>query len=218
MEEDAESFVAKCDKCQRYGNSIHRTTELLYLVIAPWPFIKWGMDIVGAKITEFFQSWQIKRITSTPYHPVANGQTESTNKVIINNLKKRLEESNVEIGELSTRYTQATEKENEEEMRINLDLLEGRRETTLIRMATQKQVIERYYNRKAHLRYLKIRDFVFKKNQSSKASNTGKLSPNWEGPYRIRGIAGKGTYELETMDGKVLPSNWNVVHLKKYYF
>ncbi|XP_070014934.1 uncharacterized protein [Nicotiana sylvestris] len=105
-----------------------------------------------------------------PYHPVGNGQAESTNKVIINNLKKRLEESKgnwpevlprvlcayrtiaktstgktpfslvkalipVEIGEPSTRYTQASEESNEEEMRLNLDLLEERRETTLIRMA-----------------------------------------------------------------------------------
>ncbi|XP_070018122.1 uncharacterized protein [Nicotiana sylvestris] len=127
-------------------------------------------------------------ITSTPYHPVGNGQAESTN-VIINNLKKILEESKgnwpevlpgvlwayrtttkistgetpfslvygaealipVEIGEPSTRYTQATEESNEEEMRVNIDLLEERREAALIRMATQKQVIERYYNRKARL-------------------------------------------------------------------
>nr|XP_016486161.1 PREDICTED: uncharacterized protein LOC107806512 [Nicotiana tabacum] len=122
---------------------------------------------------EFFQSWQIKRITLAPYHSVADGQAESTNKVIINNLKKRLEESKaktctgetpfflvygvkasilVEIGEPSMRYIQATEESNDEEMRVNLDLLEERRETTLIRMAAQKQIIERYHDRKAHLR------------------------------------------------------------------
>ncbi|XP_075095061.1 uncharacterized protein LOC142173381 [Nicotiana tabacum] len=121
-------------------------------------------------------SWQIKWITSSPYHPVVNGKVESTNKVIINNLKTRLEESKgkwpevlpgvlwayrttakigiretlfslvygvealipIEIGEPSTRYTQATEESNEEEMRMNLDLLEERREAALIRMATQK--------------------------------------------------------------------------------
>ncbi|XP_070026573.1 uncharacterized protein [Nicotiana sylvestris] len=114
------------------------------------------------KITEFLQSWQIKRITSTPYHPVGNGQEESKNKVIINNLKKRLEESKgnwsevlpgvlwayrttakisteetpfslvyeaealipVKIGEPSTRFTQATQESNNEEMRVNLNLLE----------------------------------------------------------------------------------------------
>ncbi|XP_070020516.1 uncharacterized protein [Nicotiana sylvestris] len=162
---------------------------------------------------------QIKRVTSTPYHPVGNGQAESTNKVIINNFKKRLEESKVEIGEPSTRFTQASEKSNNKEMRINLDILEGKREAALIRMEAQKQVIERYYNRKARLRFFKIGDFVLKKVfQSMKAANVGKLSPTWEGPYRIHDIEGKRAYELETMDGKILPSHWNVFHLKKYYF
>ncbi|XP_019229964.1 PREDICTED: uncharacterized protein LOC109210936 [Nicotiana attenuata] len=157
----------------------------------------------------------------------ANGQAEATNKVIINNLKKRLEESNgkwpevlpgilwayrtiaktstgktpfslvygtealipIEIGEPSTRYTHATEESNEEEMQTNMDLVEERRE--------------------------EIESEVFR---STKAANAGKLSPNWEGPYRVRGITGKGAYELETMDGSILPSNWNDVHLKKYYF
>ncbi|XP_070026527.1 uncharacterized protein [Nicotiana sylvestris] len=214
-------------------------------------------QFIGMKIIEFFQSCQIKRITYAPYHLVANRQAESTNKVIINNLKKRLEESKgkrpqvlprvlwayrtitktstsetlfsliygtkdlipVEIGEPSTRYTYDTEESNLEEMRMNLDLLEERREATVIRMAAQKLMIERYYNRKANLRYFKIGDFVLKKAfRSIKMANVGKLSPNWEGPYRVRGISGKGAYELETMDGNILPSNWNDVHLKKCYF
>nr|XP_009596900.1 uncharacterized protein LOC104092908 [Nicotiana tomentosiformis] len=189
-----------------------------------------GIDIIGPLPQAKGKSWQIKRITSAPYHPVANGQPESTNKVFINNLKKRLEESKgkrpevlpgvlwayrttaktstdetpfslvygtealipVEIGEPSTRYTHATEELNEEDMRMNLDLLEERIEAVLIRMATQKYMIERYYNRKSNLRYFNIGDFVLKKVfQSTKAANVGKLSPIWEGPYRVRGIAGK---------------------------
>ncbi|XP_070022072.1 uncharacterized protein [Nicotiana sylvestris] len=47
MDEEAESFVAKYDKCLRYGNNMHRPAELLHPVITPWPFMKWGMDIVG---------------------------------------------------------------------------------------------------------------------------------------------------------------------------
>ena len=31
-------------------------------------------------------------MTSTPIHPQANGQVESSNKIIVNNLKKRLDE------------------------------------------------------------------------------------------------------------------------------
>ncbi|XP_070022191.1 uncharacterized protein [Nicotiana sylvestris] len=114
----------------------------------------------------------------------------------------------VEIGEPNTRFTQASEESNGEEMRINLDLLEGKREAALIRTTTQKQVIEHYYNRKARLKFFKIGDFVLKKVfQSTKAANVGKLSPTWEGPYMIHSIAGKGAYELETIDVKILPSH-----------
>ncbi|XP_075103730.1 uncharacterized protein LOC142178298 [Nicotiana tabacum] len=52
-----------------------------------------GPQFIGAKVTNVFQSWQIKQIACAPYHPVGNGKAESTNKVIINNLKKRLEKS-----------------------------------------------------------------------------------------------------------------------------
>ncbi|KAD7477254.1 hypothetical protein E3N88_00390 [Mikania micrantha] len=40
--------------------------------------------------TNFCESWGIKMITSTPVHPQANGQAESSNKIIINSLKKKL--------------------------------------------------------------------------------------------------------------------------------
>ncbi|XP_075081537.1 uncharacterized protein LOC142166353 [Nicotiana tabacum] len=99
----------------------------------------------------------------------------------------------IEIGEPSTRFTHTKEASNEEELRTNLDLTEERREASLIQMTSQKQRIERYFNRKANLRYFKIGDFVLKKNvfRSTQTANAGKLSPNWECPYRDKGIAGK---------------------------
>lgn len=38
-------------------------------------------------------SWGIKIITSTPIHPQSNGQEESCNKIIVNNLNKMLDET-----------------------------------------------------------------------------------------------------------------------------
>ncbi|XP_075074522.1 uncharacterized protein LOC142162110 [Nicotiana tabacum] len=69
MEEEAKYFVAKCDKCQRYGNNMHRPAELLHPVVAPWRFMKWGMDIGGPLpqpkgkvrfllvLTDYFTKW-----------------------------------------------------------------------------------------------------------------------------------------------------------------
>ncbi|XP_059310963.1 uncharacterized protein LOC132062406 [Lycium ferocissimum] len=50
-----------------------------------------GLQFVGRKVTKFINGLKIKRNTSTHYHPNANGQAESTNKPIVQSLKKRLE-------------------------------------------------------------------------------------------------------------------------------
>ncbi|XP_070039942.1 uncharacterized protein [Nicotiana tomentosiformis] len=50
-----------------------------------------GSQFIGTKVTKFLEDLKINRTTSSPYHPSTNDQAESTNKVIIQNLKKRLE-------------------------------------------------------------------------------------------------------------------------------
>ena len=124
----------------------------------------------------------------------------------------------VEVGEPTLRYFRADEESNNEAMLINLELLEERRDLAHVRMAAQKQRMERYYNRRANFRYFKIGDLVLRKvTQSTRELNAGKLGPTWEGPYQISAITGKGSYELENQNGDKLPSNWNVAHLKRYY-
>ncbi|XP_019244616.1 PREDICTED: uncharacterized protein LOC109224495 [Nicotiana attenuata] len=50
-------------------------------------------QIIGKTIAEFFEKWHIKRILSTLYRPAGNGQAESSNKTILNILKKKLEDT-----------------------------------------------------------------------------------------------------------------------------
>ncbi|XP_076955513.1 uncharacterized protein LOC143630356 [Bidens hawaiensis] len=49
-----------------------------------------GSQFIGKMTTDFCATWGIKMITSTPLHPLANGQAESSNKRIINNLNNKL--------------------------------------------------------------------------------------------------------------------------------
>lgn len=49
-----------------------------------------GKQFIGSNVTKFLEDHKIKKILSTPYHPSRNGQAESTNKTISQNLKKRL--------------------------------------------------------------------------------------------------------------------------------
>ncbi|XP_014523956.1 uncharacterized protein LOC106780210 [Vigna radiata var. radiata] len=73
LEQDYISFSQKCVSCQKHGNVFHAPASELHNIFAPWPFAQWGMDIVGPFPT--------------------NGQAEAANKIIVNELKKRLGEA-----------------------------------------------------------------------------------------------------------------------------
>ncbi|KAJ9539344.1 hypothetical protein OSB04_032077 [Centaurea solstitialis] len=154
LREDAITYVQRCDACQKHSGMIHRPSEPLHSILVPWPFMRWGMDIVGKLppapgqkvyllvLTDYFSKWieaaafsqvrdkevisfiqkniiyrfgvpaeimcdngsqfisdktrtfcekrGIKLITSTPRYPQSNGLAESSNKVIINSIRKRL--------------------------------------------------------------------------------------------------------------------------------
>lgn len=78
-----------------------------------------------------------------------------------------------------------------------------------IRMIAQKQQIEWYYNKKAKVRPLKVGDYVLKeKTQAGK--DPRESSPQNHGPYKITTAANKGSFQLETMEGKLLPNNWKI--------
>ena len=47
MKRDAVEYTTKCDKCQRYSALIRAHPERLTVIFCPWPFAKWGIDIIG---------------------------------------------------------------------------------------------------------------------------------------------------------------------------
>lgn len=48
---------------------------------------------IRAKVTNILDKLQVKRIMSSPYHPNANGQAKSTNKIVMASLKTRLKDA-----------------------------------------------------------------------------------------------------------------------------
>ncbi|XP_071740231.1 uncharacterized protein [Rutidosis leptorrhynchoides] len=59
-------------------------------------------------------------------------------------------------------------KENEENLRLNLDLMEERREASLIREAAYKKTIKEYYNKRVKPSVYKVGDYVLQLNSTSK--------------------------------------------------
>ena len=69
MAADADRQAKHCDQCQRHAPISKLPPEKLKSIISPWPFRKWGMDIVGKFpmapgqkvflliVTDYFSKW-----------------------------------------------------------------------------------------------------------------------------------------------------------------
>lgn len=108
---------------------------------------------------------------------------------------------------------------NTEAFALELDLAEERREKTLVSVAAYQQEMSKKYNKTVHSRQFKVGDWVLQKVMGNTlVPGEGKLGANWEGPYKITGLVGKGAYRLEVLKGQAIPQPWNAANLKLYYF
>ena len=111
-----------------------------------------------------------------------------------------------------------SEGKNEEALRLQLDLVDEVQATTEQRLAQYQNLMAKHYNSNVRHRDFQVGDLVLRKVMGTvKDPSQGKLGPNWEGPYRITSWQRKGTYHLETLDGRKLQHPWNTKHLRKYY-
>ncbi|KAL2938706.1 Transposon Tf2-11 polyprotein [Bienertia sinuspersici] len=123
----------------------------------------------------------------------------------------------VEIGSTSLRLQMYQGAENERVMAKWLELVEEVREKAALRMQAYVGKVARHYNRRVKIRVLQVWDLVLRKSTAvQKARIHGKLSATWEGPYQIYEVQ-SGTYKLMDLEGVMLPNNWKVYQLKKYF-
>ncbi|GJX05454.1 reverse transcriptase domain-containing protein [Tanacetum coccineum] len=113
-----------------------------------------------------------------------------------------------EIGMPTLRTTELDMVQNDEALKLNLDLLEEKKQAA-IREARSKAKMEKYYNPKVRNTIFKQGDLVYRSNDASYAEDEGKLGPKWEGPYEVIEALGKGTYKLKDRNGKLLSRTLN---------
>ncbi|GKC58833.1 hypothetical protein Tco_1086431 [Tanacetum coccineum] len=97
---------------------------------------------------------------------------------------------------------------NDDELRLNLDLLEERRERATIREAKAKLKMTKYYNVRVQGVTFRPGDFVYRSNDACHAVDGGKLGPKWEGPYKVTEALRDRAYRLRSMNGTVLPRTY----------
>ncbi|XP_072073832.1 uncharacterized protein [Arachis hypogaea] len=187
-------------------------------------------------------------------HPQTNGLAEAANKIILQGLKKKLDDSKGEWAELisevlwsyntteqsatketpfrlvygseamipievSLQNTRTTNKsDNAQSRRAELDLIEETRDISALKQIATRRAIDRKYNKKLRQRTFSEGDLVLRKVEDiRKPQAHGKLGANWEGPFRVQKVVGKGAYKLQRLDGAILPNTWNIASLKMYY-
>nr|GEZ30005.1 reverse transcriptase domain-containing protein [Tanacetum cinerariifolium] len=122
-----------------------------------------------------------------------------------------------EIGMPTYRTAAVDVVSNDDELRLNLDLLEERYERTTICEAKAKSKMTKYYNARVRDVTFKPSDFVYRSNDASHAVAGWKLGPKWEGPYEVTEALRNGAYKLRSIDETILPRTWNIANLKRCY-
>ena len=96
----------------------------------------------------------------------------------------------IETSFLMLRTSTFTLSNNDELLGKSLDLIEERREKTMIQLAYYHQKLKQGYDANVKPRPLTPRDLVLRKVLgSAKNLAWGKLGLNWKGPYRITSVA-----------------------------
>ncbi|GKE85607.1 reverse transcriptase domain-containing protein [Tanacetum coccineum] len=168
MHRDARDMIKKCKDCQVHRPIPRQPQQELTPITSPWPFHKWGIDIAGPfpaaagglkfliVAIDYFTKWieakavatirgnQTKRFAWVN-NPQTNGLVERANRSLGEGIKARLDRHKGRWVEELSHVNITT---NDDERRIDLDILEERREQAAIREEKAKLKMKGYYDAK----------------------------------------------------------------------
>ena len=98
---------------------------------------------------------------------------------------------------------------------MDIVLGEERRRQASLRAARYQQALRQYHCRSVRSRTLEVGDLVLRRVLSREGLH--KLSPMWEGPFRIARVSRPCAARLETQGRVPIKNAWNIQHLRKFY-
>jgi hypothetical protein len=103
----------------------------------------------------------------------------------------------------------------EQQRRQDVDLVDERRWRAAVRNTWYNQALRCYHQRFVRSRELRVGDLVLRRILNREGLH--KLSPSWEGPFKVTKVRRPGSVRLATEEGMQLPNPWNIEHLRKFY-
>ncbi|KAL8124074.1 hypothetical protein AgCh_011906 [Apium graveolens] len=123
----------------------------------------------------------------------------------------------IEVGFPSHRAINFDEEANEEGLRTNMELIDEVRDQAVERMERYKEKTREHFRKKSRVKNFQVGDLVLRDTEASYPTNTIKLMPKWEGPYKVKEVLRPGTNKLLNMDGSKVPNTWHGLGLRKFY-
>ncbi|XP_024164300.1 uncharacterized protein LOC112171333 [Rosa chinensis] len=206
----AQTISSSCHKCQMYANILRAPPIALSILLAPWPFCQWGLDLIGKLPTAV---GQFKYAIVAVDYQTKTTATEATGETpfcmafgseAVLPIETQIQSPRIEYFDAGT---------NSEGLHLDADLLEERRDVAHMHNLANKRRIARYYDAKVQSRTLKLGDWVMKQVYPEPRG----LDPSWTGPYEIIEEVGPATFFIRDMNGVVSRHPWNTQRLWYYY-
>ncbi|BFG20981.1 hypothetical protein CerSpe_072550 [Prunus speciosa] len=159
-------------------------------------------------LPEALWAYRISKRSATGTSPYA--LTYGHDAIVPMELRVRSLRVTEQLGQEGKDYTQAMVQELEDLEQSRLDAYNL--------MQAQKQIAARAYNKKVKQKTFAEGDLVWRAVLpiGTKDPRFGKFSPNWEGPFIIERILGRGAFQLKDRDGEWHNLPINGQYLKRY--
>ncbi|XP_015087143.1 uncharacterized protein LOC107030351 [Solanum pennellii] len=245
MENDCCKFVQKCHKYQVHSDFIRVPPHELNAMSSPWPFVSWGMDIIGPiepsasnvhrfilVSIDYFTKW----VEAASYKSMTKRVVDD---FVRNNLICRLSndrqnsigstpyllvygiEAVIPAEEIpSLRIIQEVELSNAEWVSKRIDqltLIDEKRMVAVCHGQLYRQRMTRAFHKRVRARIFEISQLVFKHIFPNQDEYKGKFAPNWQGPYMVRKVLSGGALVLSEMDDTAWQKPINSDAVKRYY-
>ena len=100
---------------------------------------------------------------------------------------------------------------------VELEHLDETRRDAAIANEAHKCRVKLQYDKSVCPRIFSEGDLVLVYDQASDALGVGKFVAMWHGPYIVKRVLSKGSYELQDFEGGCLKEPRNRLYLRKYY-
>ncbi|KAF8112115.1 hypothetical protein N665_0067s0034 [Sinapis alba] len=167
---DCEACAQKCDKYQRHTRSIHSPTESLQTITAPYPFIRWVMDIIGPLLSSrqrqfvlIMTDYFTKCVEAEAFVQVNDQEKNIICRHGLPIWVEAMEPTKFNVTSLRRAKMPFVMELNKEMMLDALDAIEEHVDQELLRIQNYQHLAKAYYNKQVHDRPLELDDLLLRK-------------------------------------------------------